>query len=203
MIIDDFKDRHVGQRAYVVGKGPSLDRVEVLKAHLNGGVVFCVNESIRKIELIGLTAPTYAVQQDSSLKDRCVPNRAVHFMNCRQSVPEDHPGDKHHKIRKVDVSPWNKDAVLYDPGMFGETVSTLTAIIALRLARFMGCTELVFVCFDAWVPSGSCEYAQCVGSSSADGGQTERHVTHKTEILRAARGAGFGKIMAWFPDVEI
>ena len=128
MKLSDFKNIHTeGCRAYIIGKGPSLDRIDEIREQLNQlhTAIFCCNESIRKIEDLGLKHPSiYAVQQDSELEYDCVPrlSTTIHFMNEFQHSPS----SKRKEIIKE--SPWNSQAVVYGyPELAGNT--TLSAIV--------------------------------------------------------------------------
>lgn len=181
-MIIDFKNKHLGKRAYIIGKGPSLDTVEKISDQLATGVIFCLNESIHQIEKLGLSSPTYVVQQDSDLEYDCIPkSSAIHFMNAWQHQP----GIKNRKSR-VDVSPWNPQAVLYRPMEFNETIGSLTAIIALKIASLMGIRHTTFCCFDAMANGfqGSAKYAECIGIGKQREGS---HRSHDAVILIFAR----------------
>ena len=193
---DDFREKHAGKTGYVIGKGPSLDEVGCLRAHFNLGVVLCCNESIHKIEDMKLTAPLYVVQQDSHLKDKCVPRdeTTIHLMNCYQLVSG--------KTRKVTKSEWNANAVLYDPCVLGMNYTSYTAIMACRIAKYMGIEDIVFVCFDSWAQGGSTEYAACIDRSVYASGVVRSAPVPKIEVVRQAREMGL-KLKAWFPDVEV
>ncbi len=153
--LDAFKDKHVGQRAYIIGKGPSLDNLMAVTHELQTGVIFALNEAIHAAETNYLPTfmPKYCVQQDSELTDRCVPKVAKHLMNDWQHTPES-------KVkRRVAISPWNPKAILYRAPEW-----KLSAVVALDIAKLMGCTAVTFVCFDSWLNAftGPDTYAKCV-----------------------------------------
>ncbi len=183
MILSDLKNIHPNQRAFIVGKGPSLDTIEKISDQLSTGVIFALNESIHKIESLGLSCPQYCVQQDSELKSDCVPYhpQTVHLMNSWQDVM----GDK--RKRHVQKSDWSPDAVLYRPHDFKESECSLSAIMALKLAAFMGIDKVTFCCFDAMINNwnGPVTYANCVGKQ-----REGSHRSHDAVIMIEA-----GKIM--------
>lgn len=186
MMIEDFKSKHPGARAFIIGKGPSLDFVESIREDLETGLVFCLNESIRKIETLNLTAPTFVVQQDSQLEADCVPKKSstVHFMNSWQHLPQDRRGSWIAKKQIVTMSPYNHAAVLYHPHFFkGENECSLSAIIALKIANYMGCTGATLCCFDALLNhyQGATTYAKCVGKQKEGS-----HRSHNAVIVRVA-----------------
>jgi len=186
MILSDFKDKHVGARAYIIGKGPSLDMIDSIRNVLDNSsaVIFCTNESIHKVEsLENLTSTIYCVQQDSELEYDCIPQdpENIHFMNRIQHAPHE---DYLEKIPRS-ISPWNPDAVLYGPPEICE-YNTFTAIACIRLAKYMGIDSVIFCCFDSWKDGwkGSGEYAKCIGKVQSG---TGRHAVHGCEILSQAK----------------
>ncbi len=182
MVIQDFKDKQIGSRAFIIGKGPSLDTLEVIRNDLWGGVVFCLNESIHKFESLGVCTPTYVVQQDSELEYDCIPDSptVIHFMNAWQHIPN----KPRHLKEYVTQSPWSPQAVVYRPSIFGESPQSLSAIIALKIAQLMGIKHVTFCCFDALVNdyAGSPMYAECVGKQ-----RVGSHRSHNKVIMAEAK----------------
>jgi hypothetical protein len=183
-------------KVILVGKGPSLDRpdfAEMIRAKSPTHAIFTINESIHRVEEVApLDARMiHVVQQDWTLKDRCVPKRptTVHLMNCYQDGA------------KVSKSPWNPSAILYDPCDFGCDPCTLSAVIALHIAaKFELRESVVFSCFDSWrdgASGGSCEYADSIGTKSGEFVCPERHRVHKAEIMRAYEKLGFKSKEEW------
>lgn len=186
MILSEFKQKHPNQRAFIIGKGPSLDTVEEIREQLSTGIIFCLNESVHKIESLKIDAPTYVVQQDHLGFD-CVPKnkKTVHFMSSWQSLWPDFHDTR--AYRHVAVSPWNPNAVLYRPDFFkGESSSSLSAIIALKIAAFMGIDKVTLCCFDALLGGyqGPMTYAECIGKEKQREGS---HRSHNAVILITAR----------------
>jgi hypothetical protein len=187
MTLSDFQNKHIGCHAFIIGKGPSLDRIEEIKESLTQpeAIIFCVNESIHKLESLGgrIRWRLYAVQQDSELEYDCIPKHplSVHFMNNFQHSPQ----SKRKEI--VKVSPWNPNAILYGyPEICGNT--TLTALAAVKLAKYIGIAKVSFCCFDSWSNGwqGSGEYAKCIGKESGVTSGVKRHATHGCHILQEA-----------------
>ncbi len=174
MIFSDFENKHVGMTAIITGKGPSLDHIESIKNEMScdNVIVMALNESIHKIESLQLPVPVYCVQQDTHLGKDCIPKNptVVHFMNAHQTSPSnDWPGG-----RKVSISQWNQNAVVYD--IVDE--SNLSAVAAMRIAKFMGISSIIFVAFDSWLgdnPEGDGRYATCIGKDSGATASPARH----------------------------
>lgn len=198
MKLEDFKNIHAGREAFIIGKGPSLDKIRENVDKLRHGVIFALNEAIKQIaverqwltqrqrdDVFGTNAdawPMYCVQQDSELGDECVSvtPSVVHFMNAMQHLPG---AEK----KKVDVSPWNPNAILYDGQIAFE--DELTAIAALKLARYMGIKRVTFACFDSWTNEfdGNGEYAACIGKKSGEVGAVGRHGANGKWIVQRAK----------------
>lgn len=180
--LSDIAGRHAGKKCYLIGKGPSLDKIDCIQGFLESGVVICLNESIHKIESLGIRRPpTYVVQQDSALKDACVPKYATHYMNACQRC-------KDKKVRWVEKSDWNPNAILYDPHDIGCGGITQTAIIAIKIAKLMGMNEFTLIGFDSWKSGGSLEYAGCIGYSSKEKRPAERFLEERHGIVKALDG---------------
>jgi hypothetical protein len=58
-----MRGRHKGETAWVVGKGPSLLRLEA--RHIGAGPVFAINDAILRVRELGLPNLTYTTQKDA------------------------------------------------------------------------------------------------------------------------------------------
>lgn len=155
--LDAYKDRHVGQHAFLIGKGPSLDDLWCVKLQLQRGVIFALNESVHEVEKLTYAdpqPPIYCVQQDSELEAACVPRHpdTIHFMNDWQSTPD----TKGVKIR-VSISQWHPKAVLYRYPEWH-----LSAVAALDIMAWMGICDVTLVAFDGLLKDGPMTYAKCI-----------------------------------------
>lgn len=178
-----FRDKYPGRTACLVGKGPSLDKIEQIKDRMSECVVFCINESIHKVEALGLdpSVPLHVVQQDTKLKATCVPKlpTTVHFLNrLIQRSRNMRPGPPW----------WNPKAVMYHPHDLRVNATTLTAIIAIRIAKLMSIHKFLLVGFDSWKAGGSLEYAGCVGYSSSARWPADRFLRQAGQIKRELDG---------------
>lgn len=172
-------------KAVIVGKGSSLDGLMPSVLAEDGEVfrvVFAINEAAHRVLEWHYQAPRwlqwYLVQQDSELGDSCFPTRGetVALIN-----------------RRVTVSPRQRCPVAihpYDPGRFGCDDSTLTAIIAVKIARLWGIKRLAFVAFDSWKdPKALGYYSKVPYAPGGYGrGDPQRFVQHKALILKACEG---------------
>lgn len=221
MILEDFKNIHIGRKAFIIGKGPSLDKIgELAPEMLLSGPMFCCNEAIHKVEEcvsyfvamaelseVKYLAPMYVVQQDSELEFDCVPKMAttVHFMNSMQHDPSQEQLKYRYKStritigvskKRVSVSQWNPAAVLYDA-----PVTDFTAVAALTIAYHMGIRHVVFVCFDSWAGEPG-QYAKCVGKNSGALGDIGRHAANGAWIRECACKL-MEKVETRLPDIGI
>ena len=162
-----LKDEHEGKGCYVVGKGPSLDKVEGLTNQ--DWPIICINESIHKIEKLGLPNPIYCLQQDTWLQETCRPRKAVLITTdaCKYHY-------RYYEPRYV-----------FSPLQFGYRCTTLSAILAIKIAEVMGCVSVVMVSFDACV-DGTLGYAKCVGYAATKGGKERRFLGHRRMITSQA-----------------
>lgn len=158
-----FKNMFSGV-CYIVGKGPSLDSVAV-ENFTKDAPIFCLNHSIHVIEKLfnHCAVNTFCVQQDASVKDECIPKcTGIHLLS-------------------VNAQGWNPNAVLYDSANFGEHTGVISAVAAIKLAKFMGCTEFKLLAFDA-MKNKNTDYAKCLHRKPF---KPQLFLKHKELILRA------------------
>jgi len=153
--IDNLRGAHPGMTAHIIGKGPSLDHL--LPHHFPDPAepIFCVNHSISVLERFSLPNPLYAVQNDVTGGERCwarLGTMLIPTLFDRKRLYAGHP-------RKY----------FYPYDQLSLTRSTLSAVVALKIARFAGCLAFRFVSFDAAVLGDPTEmgdwayYPKCLG----------------------------------------
>ncbi len=169
MTFDDLKDNCHGQPAIIIGKGPSLDRIELIRPQLEQSAVLCCNQSIHAVEALDLQFSTiFCVQQDCELEGQCIPKHpdTGHFMSDCQFPGGDHSLGK----MRVDESFYNPKAILYSESHFCAGHEP-AAVAALRIAKHMGIKRVSFFAFDSWdqphahTESHLADYAACLGPS--------------------------------------
>ncbi len=189
-----FRAIHVGRTCCIVGKGPSLDRIEELREQIKHCVFICLNDSVYKVEQMNLEGPLYAVQQDTRLAGKCTPKlpTTTHFVN------------RHiQRSRRIMLRPppWSPNAVMYQPSDMRIAQSTLSAIVAIGISKLMGMNQFILVGFDSWKAEGkSLEYANCIGYSSAERWSPERFLEQSQRIQRELRGFPYEVI---FPKEKV
>lgn len=150
-----------GRRCYIVGKGPSLDNIKASDIELPNSPVVCINESIHKIEALGLPNPIFAIQQDIGLKTTCMPSKGIILIST-QAVASYEDFDRKY---------------IYNPRSYKMTPGALTVEIAVAICKELGTTSFLMVCFDAH-ENGSTDYAKVIGHPSSKGGSMNRFKKH-------------------------
>lgn len=171
--IDALVGNYTGQTAYIIGKGPSLDKLTVKDFTLPGPVL-AVNESVHKIAALELTNPVYGVQQDSLLKDACLPAKGKLFVS----------------FFARGAYTGNPNVIPYQPHKLGLTRTTLTAAVAVNLAKMLGCKDIVFYGFDAAMTE-NCDYAKCIGYQPKKYGDPGRFLGHREILTKACAGMDY------------
>ncbi len=167
LAIESLRPFFTGQKCYIVGKGPSLDRITDDCFADESAPIICCNESIRKIESLDLENPLFMIQQDMSLRNTCLPKKET-----TKILVSEH------------AQHWYAESVnryVYNAVQLGVQSSQLTAICAIEIAKMLGATSVDMCCFDACVTK-EIAYAKCVGYSPTKGGKPERFLTHRRHI---------------------
>ncbi|ADU61124.1 MAG: DUF115 domain-containing protein [Pseudodesulfovibrio sp.] len=150
--ITDFKDTHLGEAAWIVGNGPSLNQMDL--RFLDGKVNFCMNRIYLGIDQFGFTPKYYTVEDNFVAED--TPEEINALPYCK-FLPKDLNyclgGGENvcwvDFLRRYETFPrFSPDAeeLVY----WGSTVTYL----AIQLAYYMGCDPiyLIGVDFDYAVP---------------------------------------------------
>lgn len=131
MFTDDIKDTHIGQTAYIVGKGPSLNYLT--KTMVKEGLVITLNQAIIKVEELELPNSIYSLQKDQFTVP--VKESTTLILHKHESVKT---------IGKPKLS-----YLEFDAKEMGFPIDTFSAIIAIKMAEIMGCVKFVFISFDS------------------------------------------------------
>jgi len=164
--IQDIAHYFEGKDCYIVGKGPSIDKLKASDFENPRNPIICINESIHQVEKLGLPNKVFAMQQDTWLKDTCRPKYATLLITiaCRHWYAD------------------FKDQYQFTHSHLGLITNNLTVVYALTMARKFGASGYKLMCFDACV-NESVEYGKCIGHNSDSGGSPERFLGHKEIIL--------------------
>lgn len=158
-----FKNLFKDSPCYVVGKGPSLDKIR--STDFKSDVpIFCLNHSINVIEAIfNYCRPNlFCVQQDASVGEECIPKTGTHLLS-------------------VNAQGWNPTATLYDSADFGEHTSIISVVAAVKLAKYMGCNHFTLLAFDA-MKNKNTDYAKCIGRKPV---KPQQFLKHKELVVKA------------------
>lgn len=175
--ISDLQNMHIGKTFYMVGKGPSLDNLSSI-IFPEDCVIMATNEAIHKVESLNLQNPTYVVQQDVGLKETCRPKKATILAS--------------YKCRAFYVDYPKK--YLYHTSNFKLNYSSLSVIVAIEVAKFMGSIDFVFVSFDSCLNRDT-GYAKTIGYGPEVGGDPDRFLKHKRKITFQSRDCNINWIL--------
>ena len=167
--ISDLQNLHIGKTIYMVGKGPSLDNLSSI-IFPEDCIIIATNEAIHKVESLDLQNPTYVVQQDVGLQETCRPKNATILAS--------------YKCRSFYVDYPKK--YLYHTSNFKLNYSSLSVIVAIEVAKFMGSRDFVFVSFDSCLNKDT-GYAKIIGHGPEGGGDPDRFLKHKRKIIFQSR----------------
>lgn len=163
LLLDEYKSK-IG---YIIGKGPSLDKL-TKNDFSDPGVVLCCNDSVHHILSLELEQSIYLVQCDPDAGTIDVSIPVIIALTCTQLYLE-------------------KDEVYYGGKKeFGDMYISPVGCLAIASAKLFGCNKLIMMGFDGAF-GGSCEYADIIGYSSTKhsrGMQSRRFKDHKSRLLK-------------------
>jgi hypothetical protein len=149
--IESLRDRHIGQTAWVVGKGPSL--VYLRQEDIGPGPVIALNQAIVWVEGVINQNEIYSMQKDGcgNIYKGHVCNADSAMVRPKNAVLLIH--EKESPFCFIDYSPRYSFDCEKD---FGIPWNINSAAVAIFIGGLMGCRRFVFVSLDACV-NGSCE----------------------------------------------
>lgn len=158
-----------GKTCYILGKGPSLDKLKVEDFKIEGPII-CVNDSIKKINSLKFWKfPVFVIQQDATLKEKCRPENPDGILILA----------KQSRAWYTDY----KNRIIIEPAALGVQTAGPTVIVAISIAQILGCNKIIFISFDA-VVNKNCNYANIIGYSATVAGKPERFLPHKNIIFK-------------------
>lgn len=129
--ISHLKDRHVGERVYIVGMGPSL--LNLTPEHFGPGPIIACYESIHLIERWNLPNDVYSLQKDNIT---WMPKRAPLLLHSWESYRQ--------HDRYGDYEP----VYVFDTQADFDNEFTNTSFTSVSIALLMGARQLTIFCFD-------------------------------------------------------
>lgn len=148
MSIQALKGAHAGHTAWIIGKGPSL--VMLTKDQIGAGPIIAINEATITIESLGLENVVYSLQKDADRyeyspgpiplggDEPIAPLRGatllVHQHESAGRMKEYRPRFVFDNVADFELEWWE-----------------FSSLVAVAIARLMGCPRVVFVAHDACV----------------------------------------------------
>jgi len=152
---------------YFIGKGPSLDNLKREFFSASDVPIFCINDSIHKIESFDLPNPVYMMQLDQARESQCQPKRAAVILP--QELQSYYLDLEHRYIVK------KKDFGICCNG-------APTIVFAIALAQYMGIFDYIFIAFDA-MQGGLGHNATCT-KTTYRGDQTATYIRQFGQVKR-------------------
>jgi len=131
-----------GSNCYIVGKGQSLEFLNASHLIDTNAPIICINESIDYIEKLNL------------------PPGMVKFFIQQDMKPECHPDSKTITLLHQDIVERYKEQInryIFTNNSFGFQKKELTVLVAIVLAKYMGCSSIILFCFD-YLTDGNSDY---------------------------------------------
>lgn len=154
---DYCKDKIVN----IIGKGPSLDKITTEELG-HDTIQFCLNDSVHAIERLK-AENVFCILQDCGVLRGKIPQYANIF--CPTRCAFNFVNSYNYAESELDLKP-----------------ESLSAIVAIAIAKRLGAKKLRFLAFDA--ANGNVDYAKSVGYSPALVGKPIRFLEHWQRILR-------------------
>jgi hypothetical protein len=170
--VNKFKNCAAGKVGYLVGKGPSLDKLTADDFQTDGPIIG-LNEAFKIVEELDCSNPKFGTQQDTWMGPTMAPkSEGTLFVSPRAWKIYEQKQD---------------NIVQINPVMFARSMTPPSHAIGIGLLKMMNVTKIVFLCFDACV-NGITEYAKCVGYDPKNMGDPKRFLNHKNDIERYLQG---------------
>lgn len=158
-----------GKCCYVIGKGPSIDKLTEEQFIDTNDPIICINESIHVVEKLDLPNPIFAIQQDIALQETCKPERGILLL-------------------AQHASRWYKNfdrKIIFNVADYKCKNTNLTVIVVINMLKSFGCLGINFIGFDGTTNQDT-GYSESVGYSPVRGGNPNRFLNHGEQIEEAA-----------------
>lgn len=131
--IAELDNLYIGETLWVIGRGPSLERLTALD--IGQGPVIAINQAISKVEDLNLENPLYSMQKDRFFLH---PQHAVVLAHARESAL-----NHREEIERA-------GAYVFDcPDDFGYPWDIPSVVVCIGLALRWACAQVVYLCCDA------------------------------------------------------
>lgn len=135
-------------KAYIIGKGESLNFIN--KSYFDDSDIFCINESVLKIESLDLHNKIYSMQKDGD-SPKYLNNCPIKNCNeCPASMvyPKKSVLLLHEHESKYCLKGY-ENKLIFDNEKNGLNKFDHSAMSCVRLCKLWGYTELILYCFDS------------------------------------------------------
>jgi len=169
--LSDIKGYFNGKECYIVGKGPSLDRLQAKDFPNPSAPIICLNEAIYKVETLDIQNKLFVLQQDAWLKQTCLPKKATTTL-----------------LLNYTCNNWyatGRDKFVFHHRDLGLNKRSISAVYAISLAKLCGSNQFKLLCFDAAMTQNT-GYAKIIGYDPKTGGDPKRFLNHRLAISKAA-----------------
>ncbi len=148
-----LKDKHKNQTVWIIGKGPSLQYLK--KEDIGEGVVIALNEATLAIEELDLPNVTYSMQKDGGKGrkkslDNLIPDCDYPGAGCGECdrLRPKKAGLLLHDLESKYCFPDYPERYVLNLQELGLSENVFSLIFALKVAQYMGCNKIKFVCCD-------------------------------------------------------
>lgn len=190
-----LKDRHKGETAWIVGKGPSLAHLRA--SDIGPGPVITINQAIEVIQNFGLPQHVYAMQKDGC--DERDENNCRPCGSCavrgwkRDPIIDPYPGIA--TVFSQHLSSWCLHGrpnryVFTDRELGYDDPLTMSVLEAIAFAKHLGAARIVMACFDSLT----------VGDLATAGDETR--TPEAIAILRTNLQATVPRVLDALADIE-
>ncbi len=208
MAKDAYKGRHVGQRCFVIGSGPSIADMDL--AWLKDEVTICVNQSFKALEF----DPTYLCIGDRELwpniRDRYaqMSSRVICTTGLNGTVGSDYPGDNLDLVIPLDKTNdvtkgafrWDLECVCKAYNVIGETVLPFVLFCGFQEVFLIGCDCTDDGYFYPDNESARTDFTQKVYPQAIQAyAQIQRIVQETFHVKTSIHNAGYGGKLEVFP----
>jgi len=148
--ISDFKNKHLGQTAYIVGRGPSI--LSLGATDIGNGFVIAINQAIAQIDKLNISNTVYSMYSYGCEIYPKEEKQKIHKCEREISLPvnapiliDDTPGEGNNCL--LDYPKRYSYLAQADLGISNILASGATSIF---IAKYLGATEIKMLCFDAY-----------------------------------------------------
>lgn len=144
--MEDLRDLHAGETAWIVGKGPSLRNLRA--DHFGEGPIIAMNEAIVIVQDFELSNPLYAMEKDGCTFQPCIckangNGKALVSLNESTTLFLQRPGSA------ADCFPMHQNTIYVHASEMGLPADSMSIRMCAFIARLMGCSQIVFVACDS------------------------------------------------------